>query len=95
MKIFNFIPFYIIFFAILCSLCYNRLIKKERSAIMPLSFKLEYLRFYHPEILEILRYVVPDLLKNPDNPSEEDLGHYNFWIDALDEDEAQPLYHFL
>ncbi len=62
---------------------------------MTLGTKLDYLRFNHPEILEILRQVVPNLVKDPDHPSEEDLDHYNFWIDALDEDEAQPLYHFL
>lgn len=62
---------------------------------MTLRTKLDYLRFNHPLILEVLRICVPNLIKNPDNPTPEDVDHYNFWIDSLDEDEAQDLYHFL
>lgn len=60
---------------------------------MTLREKLEYLREKHPELYETLQVVVPDLVKDPENPSERDLDQYNFWIDAIDEDEAQPLYH--
>ena len=62
---------------------------------MTLREKLEYLRTHHPEIYETLQVVVPDLVKDPENPSERDLDQYNFWIDAIDEDEAQPLYHLV
>ena len=62
---------------------------------MTLREKLEYLREKHPEIHETLQVVVPDLVKDPENPSERDLDQYNFWIDAIDEDEAQPLYHLV
>ena len=60
---------------------------------MTLRTKLDYLRFNYPEILEAIRICAPNLIKNPDNPTEEDLDQYNFWIDAIDEDEAQDLYH--
>ena len=63
---------------------------------MTLSMKLKYLRKHYPEILEAIKINAPNLIENPNNPSERDIDHYNFWIDAiLDEDEAQPLYHFL
>ena len=62
---------------------------------MTLKEKLEYLRTHHPEIYETLQIVVPNLVEDPEHPTEEDVDHYNFWIDAIDEDEAQPLYHLV
>lgn len=62
---------------------------------MTLSKKLEYLRNHYPEIVGALEADTPQLVKDPENPSARDIDHYNFWIDAIDEDEAQPLYHFL
>ena len=62
---------------------------------MTLRAKLDYLRFNYPEILEALKVCVPNLVKNPDNPTPEDVNHYNFWIDSIDEDKAQILYHSL
>lgn len=62
---------------------------------MTLREKLNYLEENHPEVYKVLEEVVPELVKNPENPSYNDVDHYNFWIDSIDEDEAQPLYHFL
>ena len=60
---------------------------------MTLQEKLRYLQERHPEIYETLCITVPGLIENPSSPTSDDLDEYNFWIDALDEDEAQPLYH--
>lgn len=61
---------------------------------MTLAEKLRYLEEHYPEIHQVVCSVVPNLVANPDNPSEKDLDHYNFWIDGiLDEDDAQQLYH--
>lgn len=60
---------------------------------MSLEEKLRYLDENHPEVYEAIRVTAPDLVENPSSPSPEDLDMYNFWIDAIDEDEAQPLYH--
>jgi len=62
---------------------------------MTLAEKLRYLKEHHPEVFEVLKVCVPDLIANPTNPKEEDVDHYNFWIDSIDPNEAQPLYHFL
>ncbi len=62
---------------------------------MTLRKKLNYLEENHPEVYKVLEEVVPELVKNPENPSYNDVSHYNFWIDSIDEDDAQPLYHFL
>jgi len=59
---------------------------------MTLREKLQYLEENHPEVYETLCLVVPDLVNDPENYSVEDIDHYNFWIDTIDEDEAQPLY---
>lgn len=71
------------------------LLKFERGFFMTLREKLNYLEENHPEVYKVLEEVVPELVKNPENPSYNDVDHYNFWIDSIDEDEAQPLYHFL
>lgn len=60
---------------------------------MTLEQKLRYLEENHPEIYQVLCTNVPGLVDNPSSPTAEDLDTYNFWIDAIDEDEAQPLYH--
>lgn len=60
---------------------------------MTLEEKLDYLEKNHPEIYEVLCNNVPNLVARPSEPSEDDLNEYNFWIDSIDEDEAQPLYH--
>jgi len=60
---------------------------------MTLEEKLRYLQENHPEIYEVLCITVPGLVENPSSPTAKDLDQYNFWIDAIDEDEAQPLYH--
>ena len=63
---------------------------------MTLQEKLEELKVNHPEIYEVLCTTVPDLVARPSSPTAKDLDHYNFWIDAiLDEDEAQHLYHLV
>jgi len=62
---------------------------------MTLPEKLRYLKEKHPEIYEVLEVVVPNLIADPTHPSEEDLDQYNFWIDSIDIDEAQPIYHLL
>lgn len=62
---------------------------------MTLEEKLRYIEEHHPEVHAVLKVCVPNLVDNPDNPTEKDVDHYNFWIDSIDEDEAQPLYHFL
>ena len=61
---------------------------------MTLEQKLRYLEKNHPELYEALCITVPDLVAAPSSPSKQDLNQYNFWIDSLDMDEAQPLYHF-
>jgi len=61
---------------------------------MTLEQKLRYLEEKHPEIYEALCITVPGLVDNPSSPSKKDLDQYNFWIDSLDMDEAQSLYHF-
>lgn len=61
---------------------------------MTLEEKLRYLEENHPEVYEVLCATVLDLVDNPSSPSKKDLDQYNFWIDSLDDDEAQPLYHF-
>ncbi len=60
---------------------------------MTLAEKLEYLKEKHPVVYEVLCSVTPNLVNNPSSPTVEDLDQYNFWIDSIDEDEAQPLYH--
>lgn len=62
---------------------------------MTLEEKLDELENNHPEVYAVLCNNVPDLVARPSSPSEEDLDEYNFWIDSLDEDEAQHLYHFM
>jgi len=62
---------------------------------MTLEEKLRYIQEHHPEVYAVLEECVPNLVADPDNPTEEDVDHYNFWIDSIDENEAQPLYHFL
>jgi hypothetical protein len=60
---------------------------------MTLEEKLKEVKETHPEIYAILEAEVPDLIEHPDNPKVEELDNYNFWIDAiLDEDYAQQLY---
>lgn len=60
---------------------------------MTLREKLREIEENYPEIYEVLSNTLPDLVNNPESPSVIDLDHYNFWIDAIDEDEAQHLYH--
>lgn len=55
--------------------------------------KLREIEENHPEIYQVLSMNLPDLVNNPESPSVENLDEYNFWIDAIDEDEAQHLYH--
>lgn len=62
---------------------------------MTLQEKLDYIRKNHPEVYEAICIDAPSVVENPTNPSERDLDHYNFWVDAIDEDEAQPLYHLV
>ena len=62
---------------------------------MTLREKLKYLQENYPEVYQVLEEVVPELVKNPESPCYNDVDHYNFCIDSIDEDEAQPLYHFL
>ena len=60
---------------------------------MTLREKLRVIKEDYPEVYEVLKVCVPNLVENPEDPSLDDLDHYNFWIDSIDEDEAQPLYH--
>jgi len=60
---------------------------------MTLEEKLRYLQENHPEVYEVICNNLPNLVDNPSSPTPEDLDEYNFWIDSIDEDEAQPLYH--
>lgn len=55
--------------------------------------KLREIEEKYPEIYEVLCSNLPDLVNDPESPSAKDLDEYNFWIDAIDEDEAQHLYH--
>ena len=60
---------------------------------MTLEEKLRYLKENYPEIYRVICTIVPNLVENPSSPTVEDLDQYNFWIDAIEEDEAQLLYH--
>jgi len=62
---------------------------------MTLEEKLKEIENNHPEIYKVLCINMPDLVAQPSSPSARDLDEYNFWIDAIDEDEAQHLYHFM
>ncbi len=62
---------------------------------MTLEEKLKELETNHPEVYEVLCNNVPNLVSRPSFPTENDLDEYNFWIDSLDEDEAQHLYHII
>lgn len=62
---------------------------------MTLKQKLEILKKDYPLIYKVLCHNVPKLVANPSSPSARDLDEYNFWIDSIDEDEAQPLYHLI
>ena len=57
--------------------------------------KVQFIKENYPEVYMTLEVCVPNLLENPENPTPEDLDHYNFWVDSIDEDEAQPLYHLI
>lgn len=58
-----------------------------------LQEKLVILKDKHPEVYEVLVSVVPHLVEKPDEATKDELDQYNFWIDSLDEDEAQSFYH--
>jgi len=60
---------------------------------MTLEEKLKEIEEKYPEVYWALCADVPDLIARPSEASKRDLDHYNFWIDAIDEDEAQHLYH--
>ena len=63
---------------------------------MTLEEKLSEVREKYPEVYEAICVDAPELVGNPSEASAEDLDHYNFWIDAiLDEDDAQHLYHLV
>ncbi len=61
---------------------------------MTLAEKLRYLEERYEHVFEVLKEVVPNLIDDPEHPTNEDLDSYNFWIDCLNEDEAQAFYHF-
>ena len=55
--------------------------------------KLQVIEEKYLEVYQVLCLTVPDLVARPSESTEKDLDQYNFWIDSIDEDEAQPLYH--
>ena len=62
---------------------------------MTLKEKLEYLREHYPEVLGAIKADVPNIVEDPEHPTSHDLDHYNFWIDAILDDDAQLLYHLV